>query len=475
MEASAKPCLNVRVVSASNIPETSDITSIDPYAVVKVSFCPNISKTRIVDNSLNPVWNYDLEFPNVEATKGFDFNVTLRSSDVFGEDFDIGSYSGSVPNLAFLDIIKMSCKIELNKNIKWKENDKETSVLLMFQKATDNLIPFLKKNERKKKEKRNIEMIGSMTCEGLFRFQNEFNNLPFNFFQRYYPGRIHDDDAHFHFRRARDDSSRKSYKFNYDGLNGNDAEQPFPTSTNKMPNSSFTNLSQISKNPLFNSDGLTPKPSHPPRNIPFLFNQDMKNKALKNSFPEQIPLLPPSRMSPAILPNPPSIPKTPANFQKQYSERYPPFDNDNDDVVEIKSFPLPSKDSTNQMKINSNPNSKDLPKNYNKISFPYPNSVNYNAQSRHPHNQNRSKALELNTSGEINHDKPVISNSFVFEAPLYSSLLIMDSGEEPIFDSYDDSLTNFEPNYDLHESSLSSSSDIESDSYNDISDSYETD
>ncbi|OHT05533.1 hypothetical protein TRFO_26669 [Tritrichomonas foetus] len=103
--------LNLRVVSASNLPNPEELSAVDPYCIIKISVSSKSEQTRVIDNTLDPVWNQNFRFIIPDGVTRFNFEILLRKRDVFDEDSDIGFLKGKIEQIDPYQIIDRSYRI----------------------------------------------------------------------------------------------------------------------------------------------------------------------------------------------------------------------------------------------------------------------------------------------------------------------------------------------------------------------------
>ena len=98
-----KKCLEIKIISAQNLPMNKDLVKdiSDPYVVVSVYGVPadNAEKktTRIKDNGFNPFWNEEFEF-TINCPELAFVKFTVKDED-FGSDQLMGHYTIRFENI----------------------------------------------------------------------------------------------------------------------------------------------------------------------------------------------------------------------------------------------------------------------------------------------------------------------------------------------------------------------------------------
>ncbi|KAH0787749.1 C2 domain containing protein [Histomonas meleagridis] len=76
--------LHVRVLEALDIAKM-DISKSDPYCVISVTSSNDTRKTRVIENSLKPVWNEDFHF-NIPNPSNAALKILMRDKDLIKDD-----------------------------------------------------------------------------------------------------------------------------------------------------------------------------------------------------------------------------------------------------------------------------------------------------------------------------------------------------------------------------------------------------
>ena len=117
--------LNVLVVQATDIPRLGFMTAADPYVVVTVPSAGQSHMTRVVTNTLTPVWNEQFQFTLMD-TRNCSLLVQIKNGDTIFDNNDIArieiSLSQIPPGRAIDHWFEMvgckqgcdNCKIHLN-------------------------------------------------------------------------------------------------------------------------------------------------------------------------------------------------------------------------------------------------------------------------------------------------------------------------------------------------------------------------
>ncbi|KAH0789298.1 C2 domain containing protein [Histomonas meleagridis] len=76
--------LHLRVLEALDIAKM-DISKSDPYCVINVSCSNDTRKTRVIENSLKPMWNEEFHF-NIPSPANTTLKILMRDEDVLKDD-----------------------------------------------------------------------------------------------------------------------------------------------------------------------------------------------------------------------------------------------------------------------------------------------------------------------------------------------------------------------------------------------------
>ncbi|XP_026454630.1 synaptotagmin-5-like isoform X2 [Papaver somniferum] len=122
-EVIVRGVLSVTVISAEEVPATDILGKADPYVILSLKKAGTKNKTRVVNDSLNPVWNQTFDFVVEDGLHDM-LVLELYDHDTFGKDYIgrciitltrvilEGEYSDTVP----LDGAKSG---KLNLHLKW--------------------------------------------------------------------------------------------------------------------------------------------------------------------------------------------------------------------------------------------------------------------------------------------------------------------------------------------------------------------
>lgn len=77
--------LNVKCVEAKEVPKMDFIGESDPYLVLKLSSSNQEWKTKVINNTKNPIWNQSFQLP-VTSSMGDVLTVTMYDKDPFNSD-----------------------------------------------------------------------------------------------------------------------------------------------------------------------------------------------------------------------------------------------------------------------------------------------------------------------------------------------------------------------------------------------------
>ncbi|KAK8834036.1 Protein Aster-C [Tritrichomonas musculus] len=105
--------LNLRVLSCKNIPRPEEIIAIDPYIEFRINSNQIVQRTRVIDDTFEPDWKQDFQIPMNSNEFSFVIDISLRSRDVFKEDFEIGSITVIVEDLKLYEVRNESYKLNI--------------------------------------------------------------------------------------------------------------------------------------------------------------------------------------------------------------------------------------------------------------------------------------------------------------------------------------------------------------------------
>ncbi|RZC50818.1 hypothetical protein C5167_019237 [Papaver somniferum] len=85
-EVIVRGVLSVTVISAVDLPIADLMGLADPYVVLQMKKCQTRSKTRVINNCLNPVWNQTFDFVVEDGLHDM-LQMDIYDHDLFGKDY----------------------------------------------------------------------------------------------------------------------------------------------------------------------------------------------------------------------------------------------------------------------------------------------------------------------------------------------------------------------------------------------------
>jgi Ca2+-dependent lipid-binding protein len=92
----ATPVIHIRVIEGRKIPSTDFVGKSDPYCLLQLSSGNQICRTKVKDNSSEPVWNEDFSFAVHDVSKDV-LHVLVKDSDLGALSADDPISRGKIP------------------------------------------------------------------------------------------------------------------------------------------------------------------------------------------------------------------------------------------------------------------------------------------------------------------------------------------------------------------------------------------
>jgi Ca2+-dependent lipid-binding protein len=81
--------LNLRVIEAKDVPKADIFGKSDPFCIISLTSTRQIFRTKVVPNTLNPVWNDEFRVILADPAKDL-FQITVKDNDDTSEDDPLG-------------------------------------------------------------------------------------------------------------------------------------------------------------------------------------------------------------------------------------------------------------------------------------------------------------------------------------------------------------------------------------------------
>jgi Ca2+-dependent lipid-binding protein len=81
--------LNLRLVEARGVPKADIFGKSDPFCVISVTSTRQIFRTKVIQNTLNPVWNDEFQIGLANPETDI-FQITVKDSDDASDDDPLG-------------------------------------------------------------------------------------------------------------------------------------------------------------------------------------------------------------------------------------------------------------------------------------------------------------------------------------------------------------------------------------------------
>ena len=97
--------LSVQVIEVKNVPQPKKYHIVDPYLSMQLPSTNSRQKTRVIDNSIDPIWNEKFIFPLVNLSTDV-LKCSLIDRNVFSQDQDLAKvdvHVSDVPQGEILD------------------------------------------------------------------------------------------------------------------------------------------------------------------------------------------------------------------------------------------------------------------------------------------------------------------------------------------------------------------------------------
>ena len=90
--------LRIKVIEVRNVPHPNKYHIVDPYLSMQLSSGILKQRTRVIDNSSDPIWNEEFTFPLVNLSTDV-LNCSLIDRNVFSEDQDLAKVDVHVSDI----------------------------------------------------------------------------------------------------------------------------------------------------------------------------------------------------------------------------------------------------------------------------------------------------------------------------------------------------------------------------------------
>jgi Ca2+-dependent lipid-binding protein len=103
--------LHLRIVEAKDVPSMDLIGLSDPFCVLQLSTSRQIYRTKVCDNTKNPVWNaeFRIQIPTLDTTSIF---IVLKDNDDTSDDDPISRTSIPISSLGIGKMMDQWIRLE---------------------------------------------------------------------------------------------------------------------------------------------------------------------------------------------------------------------------------------------------------------------------------------------------------------------------------------------------------------------------